>query len=104
MSPPFPTAAEIRAIFELENNPKPKRQEFLSHVNEDFHLRVISPVHPFPRKANKKEYGQILEMQEGWMHEDHPFERTVGVVTGGGDNEWAAVELFNYGKTKAGTF
>lgn len=104
MPSPYPTAAEIKTIFELENRPSPKREEFLSHVAEDFHLKVISNAHPFPRKANKEDYGQILVMQEGWMHGDHPFERSVGVVTGGGDNEWAAVELFNYGRTKAGMF
>lgn len=99
---PYPTAAEVRAIFELENGPESDREAFLSHVDDNFHLKVISDVHPFPRRANKEEYGQIMHMQEEWMHTDHGYDKSIGVVTGGGDNEWVAVEVFNHGKTKAG--
>lgn len=104
MSPPYPTAAEVKAIFELENSPAGDREAFLSHVDDKFHLKVISDVHPFPRTANKEEYGHIMHMQEEWMHPEHPYEKFIGVVTGGGDNEWVAVEVFNHGKTKAGEF
>ena len=104
MSPPYPTAPEIRALFELENGPAGDREAFLTHVDEHFHLKVISDVHPFPRTANKEEFGHIMEMQQEWMDPDHPYERFIGVVTGGGDNEWAAVEVMNHGTTKAGEF
>lgn len=36
------------------------------------------------------------------MDPGHPYDKTLGVVTGGGENEWVAVEVFNHGKTKAG--
>lgn len=103
MSPsPYPTAAEVRAIFELENGPKVDREGFLSHIDDKFQLKVISDVHPFPRTADKEEFGHIMHMQQEWMHADHAYDKSVGVVTGGGDNEWVAVEIFNHGKTKAG--
>ena len=102
MSPPYPTAAEVKAIFELENGPAGDREAFLSHVDDNFHLKVISDVHPFPRTASKKEYGHIMDMQQEWMDPEHPYDRSIGIVTGGGDNEWVAVEVFNHGKTKAG--
>ena len=38
------------------------------------------------------------------MDPDHPYERVFGVVTGGGDNEWAAVEITVHARTKAGEF
>lgn len=107
MSPPYPSASEVKQIFELENHPSGgDREAFLSHVDDNFHLVVMSDAHPFPRQANKEEYGQIMEMQEEWMHADadRPYEKSVGVVTGGGENEWVAVEIKNHGVTKAGEF
>ena len=102
MSLPYPTAAEVKAIFELENSPSGDREAFLSHVDENFNLKVISDAHPFPRTASKKEYSHIMHMQYEWMDPAYPFERSIGIVTGGGDSEWVAVEVFNHGITKAG--
>lgn len=102
MSPPYPTAAEIKAIFELENGPNSDREKHLSHFDEEFVARAVSDSCPFPRRVDKTGYGQVLEMQEQWMHPDHHYHKHVGIVTGGENNEWAAVELFNTGKTQAG--
>lgn len=102
MSAPYPTTAEVKAIFEIENGPNPDREKHLSHFDDKFEARAVSDTCPFPRRVDKQGFAQVLEMQEGWMHPDHHYDKHVGIVTGGGDNEWASVELFNSGKTHAG--
>lgn len=103
MSPPYPTADEIKTIFEIENGPNPNREEYLSHFDDKFEARAVSDSCPFPKRVDKAGFAAVMEMQEKWMDPAHHYDRHVGIVTGGENNEWAAVELVNSGKTIAGT-